>query len=142
MSSAVTGCVPCPPGNSSEEEQAHRQLFLVNERKRRRMISNRESARRSRMRKQRHLDELWSQVVLLQEENCRLTTGLARASEAGDKAALENARLKGEVLFLRGMLSDIQLNTTYSSLGDLAEVSCDDDAGRPGAIHLTTDLSD
>lgn len=117
------------PGNSSltsdeaeEEHQAHQQqLVLINERKRRRMISNRESARRSRMRKQRHLDELWSQVVWLRDENRRLSDGLTRASEAGDEAAHENARLKGEVSILRGMLADMQLDTTFSSLGDLEE---------------------
>ncbi|KAI4320349.1 hypothetical protein MLD38_033843 [Melastoma candidum] len=108
------------------QQQQQQQLLLINERKRRRMISNRESARRSRMRKQRQLDELWSQVVWLREENRRLSEGLARASEVGDTASQENARLKEEVSILRGMLADMQLDTTFSTLGDLEDVSCDD----------------
>ncbi|KAI4388984.1 hypothetical protein MLD38_001261 [Melastoma candidum] len=116
------------PNHNHQQQQ--QQLVLINERKRRRMISNRESARRSRMRKQRHLDELWSQVVWLREENCRLSEGLTRASEVGDVAAQENARLKEEVSILRGMLANMQLDTTFSTLGDLEDVSCDNIATR------------
>lgn len=80
------------------------EVSIINERKQRRMISNRESARRSRIRKQRQLDELWSQVVWLRNENHQLLDRLNDSSENRDRLAEENAQLKQEVSELRQML--------------------------------------
>ncbi|KAL1824412.1 hypothetical protein ACET3Z_011190 [Daucus carota] len=95
--------------NSTSDEADEKQLCLINERKQRRMISNRESARRSRMRKQKQLDELWSQVVWLRNENQHLIEKLNKFSEQHDQALQENAQLKDETSELRQMLSDMQL---------------------------------
>lgn len=78
-----------------------------------------------------------SQVVWLLDvtKNIRLSDSLTRASEAGDAAAHENAWLNGVVSFLH-----IQLDTTYSSLGDLEDVSCDNT--RAVAANLKTDSSE
>ncbi|XP_022726210.1 bZIP transcription factor 44-like [Durio zibethinus] len=54
---------------SDEDLQA-----LMDERKRKRMISNRESARRSRMKKQKHLDDLMAQVTQLRKQNHQIIT--------------------------------------------------------------------
>ncbi|XP_019164654.1 PREDICTED: basic leucine zipper 8-like [Ipomoea nil] len=100
----------CFGNNSTSDESSDKtQLRIMNERRQRRMISNRESARRSRMRKQRHLDELWSQVVRLRSENHGLLDKLNQASERHDKAVQENARLKEEAADLRRMLAEAQL---------------------------------
>lgn len=88
------------------------------------MISNRESARRSRMRKQRHLDELWSQVVWLRNENHQLIDKLNHVTESHDRVIQENVLLKEEASGLRQMLSDRQkLSSPYSTLRDLEEVA-------------------
>ncbi|XVF71377.1 hypothetical protein PTKIN_Ptkin12aG0032800 [Pterospermum kingtungense] len=113
----------CISSNSTSDEADEQQLSLINERKQRRMISNRESARRSRMRKQRHLDELWSQVVWLRNENHQLIGKLNHVSENHDKVLQENAQLKEEASELRQMLSDMQLSSPYSALRDLEDVS-------------------
>ncbi|XP_078445732.1 bZIP transcription factor 53-like [Wolffia australiana] len=66
----------------------------VEQRKKWRMKSNRESARRSRMKKQQHLDELVKEVGSLEEENRRIT---ARANGCACPAAgleRENAELR------------------------------------------------
>lgn len=90
--------------SSNSTTADEKEASLINERKRRRMISNRESARRSRIRKQRQLDELWSQVVWLRNENCQLVDRLNDASENQNRLAEENAQLKEEVSELRQML--------------------------------------
>ncbi|XWS47531.1 hypothetical protein CRYUN_Cryun14cG0160300 [Craigia yunnanensis] len=113
----------CISSNSTSDEADEQQLCLINERKQRRMISNRESARRSRMRKQRHLDELWSQVICLRNENHQLIGKLNHVSESHDKVLEENAQLKEEASELRQMLSDMQLSSPYSTLRDLEDVA-------------------
>lgn len=90
--------------NSTTTDEAEVSITLTNERKQRRMISNRESARRSRLLKQRLLDELWSQVVWLRNENHQLVDSLNDALENRDRLAEENAQLRHEVSDLRKML--------------------------------------
>ncbi|PIN12754.1 hypothetical protein CDL12_14638 [Handroanthus impetiginosus] len=110
--------------NSTSDEAEDNQLRIIDERKQRRMISNRESARRSRMRKQRHLDELWSQVLRLRTENHNLIDKLNQASESHDRVLQENARLKEEASDLRRMITDLEVNNSYTMLKDLEEIRC------------------
>nr|AFK43945.1 unknown [Lotus japonicus] len=111
----------CISSNSTSDEADEQQQGLINERKHRRMISNRESARRSRMRKQRHLDELWSQVVWLRNENHQLLDKLSHASESHDQVVQENAQLKEEALGLRQMLRDMQIHSPCPSFAPLED---------------------
>ncbi|PIN25907.1 hypothetical protein CDL12_01320 [Handroanthus impetiginosus] len=114
----------CISSNSTSDEAEDHKLSIIDERKQRRMISNRESARRSRMRKQRHLDELWSQVLRLRTENHNLLDKLNHVSESHDKVVQENARLKEEASDLRQMLIDLQITSSYSLLRDLEDIPC------------------
>ncbi|KAL2896146.1 Basic leucine zipper 43 [Bienertia sinuspersici] len=109
--------------NSTSDEGDEQQLSIINERKQRRMISNRESARRSRMRKQRHLDELWSQVVWLRNENHQLIDKLNHVTESHDRILQENVQLKEEASELRQMVTDMQISSPYATLRDLEEVA-------------------
>ncbi|GLT30315.1 hypothetical protein SLA2020_417790 [Shorea laevis] len=97
--------------NSTSDEAEEHQMRIIDERKQRRMISNRESARRSRMRKQRHLDELWSQVIRLRNENHSLIDKLNHVSESHDRVLQENERLKEEASDLRQMLTDLKIGS-------------------------------
>ncbi|KAL4363470.1 hypothetical protein GQ457_04G010560 [Hibiscus cannabinus] len=121
--------------NSTSDEAEEHQVNIIDERKQRRMISNRESARRSRMRKQKHLDELWSQVIRLRNENHGLIDKLNHVSECHDLVLQENARLKEEASDLRQMLTDIKIGSPYSlALKELEEVPCN-------TAHLRTELT-
>ncbi|KAG9448641.1 hypothetical protein H6P81_008606 [Aristolochia fimbriata] len=110
--------------NSASDDAEEQQMSVIDERKQRRMISNRESARRSRMRKQKHLDELWSQVVRLRTENRHLIDRLNDVSECHERVVQENVKLREEASQLRETLKDMQLDNTYSVLRDLEEVPC------------------
>lgn len=111
--------------NSTSDEAEEQQKSIIDERKQRRMISNRESARRSRMRKQKHLDELWSQVLRLRTENHKLIDKLNHVSDSHEKVLLENARLKEEASDLRQMLTDLQIGSPYTPcLSGLEDIPC------------------
>ncbi|KAF2581749.1 hypothetical protein F2Q68_00000535 [Brassica cretica] len=72
------------------------------------MVSNRESARRSRMRKQRHLDELLSQVAWLRSENHQILEKLNQASDSNDLVLQENLSLKEENLELQQVITSMK----------------------------------
>ncbi|XP_060185236.1 basic leucine zipper 43 [Lycium barbarum] len=112
----------CISSNSTSDESEEQQHRIIDERKQRRMISNRESARRSRMRKQRYLDELWSQVLRLRTENQNLINKLNTVSESHEKVVQENRQLKDEATDLRRMLTEIQLDSPFDAFSDLDEV--------------------
>ncbi|KAE8665758.1 putative DUF26 domain-containing protein 2 precursor [Hibiscus syriacus] len=102
--------------NSGSEEPNQPDSSLVDERKRRRMISNRESARRSRMRKQKHLENLRNQVNRLRAENRELTNRLRSVLYHCHRATTDNDRLRYEHSFLRRKLSDIHQILTLKQL--------------------------
>ncbi|XVF01071.1 hypothetical protein REPUB_Repub04eG0056000 [Reevesia pubescens] len=79
--------------NSGSEEDLQ---ALMDERKRKRMISNRESARRSRMRKQKHLDDLMAQVTQLRKENHQINTSINITTQHYLNVEAENSVLRAQ----------------------------------------------
>ncbi|KAF3647350.1 Light-inducible protein CPRF2 [Capsicum annuum] len=75
----------------------------------RRMLSNRESARRSRRRKQAHLTELETQVSQLRVENSSLLKRLTDISQKYNESAVDNRVLKADVETLRAKASLLKL---------------------------------
>lgn len=93
--------------NSGSDDGSPVVVNPVDERKRRRMISNRESARRSRMRKQKHLENLRNQVNRHKTGNRELMNRLRYISQHGQILRQENERLRLESIVLRRKLWDI-----------------------------------
>ncbi|PSR99931.1 BZIP transcription factor [Actinidia chinensis var. chinensis] len=92
---------------SGSETGPSRTVYSVEERKKRRMLSNRESARRSRWRKKRHLENLTSQVNHSRLENRELKNLLCLASHQCLVAKRETDRLMTESLLLQQRLSGL-----------------------------------
>ncbi|KAL7608784.1 basic leucine zipper 4 [Lactuca sativa] len=91
-----------PKTNSSDD------ATVMDERKRRRMISNRESARRSRMRKQKHLENLRNQMNRLKTNNREVANRLRVVNLHGKLVREENQRLRSESVMLQQKLWDIR----------------------------------
>ncbi|KAG8373830.1 hypothetical protein BUALT_Bualt11G0066000 [Buddleja alternifolia] len=81
---------------------------IIDERKRRRMESNRESARRSRMRKQEHLEKLRNQLNRLEIENRELMNRTRLVVHKDGSVRRENELLRWEAVMLRQRLRDIR----------------------------------
>lgn len=96
--------------NSGSEEDLQ---LVMDQRKRKRMISNRESARRSRMRKQKHLDDLVSQVTQLRKENQQILTSVNVTTQQYLTVEAENSVLRAQVE---------ELSHRLESLNEIIEV--------------------
>lgn len=80
---------------------------VANERKRKRRLSNRESAKRSRIRKQKHVESLWTELNRLKVENQELANRVHAVSNQTRILLSENDRLHAEHAMLRLLLSDM-----------------------------------
>jgi len=94
-------------------------VTVVDERKRRRMISNRESARRSRMRKQKHLENLRNQANRFRVENRELSNRLRFFLYHCRSVQTENNQLRSEYDMLRQKLSEIRQFLVFRQLQPL-----------------------
>ncbi|KAE9588366.1 hypothetical protein Lal_00003070 [Lupinus albus] len=91
--------------------------LLMDQRKRKRKQSNRESAKRSRMRKQKHLDDVIAQVDMLRKENSEILTRVSIITQHYHRVESENCILRvqmGELSQRLQSLNDILelINTT------------------------------
>lgn len=95
--------------NSGSEGSSGRAIYSEDERKQRRKVSNRESARRSRMRKKRELENLTDQVNRLNIENQQLKNRLSLVINQCHVAWLQNEQLRSESVALSEKLLDLYL---------------------------------
>ncbi|KAL9341263.1 hypothetical protein Peur_067482 [Populus x canadensis] len=97
---------PDNSNSNSGSDEPNPPVSVIDERKRRRMVSNRESARRSRMRKQKHMDNLRNQGNRLRVENRELTNRLRIVLYHCHSVRTENDWLRSEYSMLRKKLSE------------------------------------
>ncbi|RZS23781.1 hypothetical protein BHM03_00056759 [Ensete ventricosum] len=94
--------------------QSRQSLMAVNERTQKRKLSNRESAKRSRMRKQQHLQELTGDETRLKLENGQILERVERLAQGHQWLESENAVLKAEVAELAETLRSLESVLCYA----------------------------
>ncbi|KAL1546781.1 bZIP transcription factor 44-like [Salvia divinorum] len=100
---------------------------VMDQRKRKRMQSNRESARRSRMRKQKHLDDLMAQAAQLRKENAMIRSSIGATAEHCVSVEAENSVLAAQMMELTHRLGS--LNEILSCIGSVSASSVSSGGG-------------
>lgn len=91
----------------------------MDERKQNRKLSNRESAKRSRMRKQQHLEELLDASARLRKENGRAVEQVEALSEHHRRMEEENTALRATAARLKERLQSLRSLAKEATGGDL-----------------------
>ncbi|XP_010530816.1 PREDICTED: bZIP transcription factor 11-like [Tarenaya hassleriana] len=101
--------------SSISSEENNNLQAVMEQRKRKRMISNRESARRSRMRKQKLMDDLTAQVAQLRKENHQIVTSVSITTQHYLTVEAENSVLRAQIDELRHRLDSLNDIIAFSS---------------------------
>ncbi|PKI63674.1 bZIP transcription factor 53-like [Punica granatum] len=112
--------ISCSQGSSGSDAS-------VDEKKRRRMISNRESARRSRMKKQKQLQDLTTEIGTLERQKNEIVQACSAKTQNHLVLRSENEALLAEKMALTNRLNNInsvvwKFNESGWSLRDRSEV--------------------
>ncbi|KAK1317702.1 Basic leucine zipper 63 [Acorus calamus] len=103
-----------PTRSSSSEGDTQ---LTVDQRKQKRMLSNRESARRSRLRKQKHLDELLTQVTQLKTENTQIAKRVEFTTQHFLNVDSQNTILRTQVMELTERLHSLNSMVEFVEFG-------------------------
>ncbi|XP_027160960.1 light-inducible protein CPRF2 isoform X1 [Coffea eugenioides] len=122
-----------------EEIEVTENMDPADAKRMRRMLSNRESARRSRRRKQAHLTELETQVSQLRVENSSLLKRLTDISTKYNEAAVDNRVLKADVETLRAKVKMAEetvkrvtgLSPLFQAMSEISTISLPSFAASP-----------
>lgn len=96
-----------PTIHSTSSSETNRSVYSIEERKRRRMVSNRESARRSRWRKKKHLEDITNEVNRLKLENRELKNLLCVLTHDCHLVQRDSNRLLTESICLQHKLTGL-----------------------------------
>ncbi|XP_071733216.1 bZIP transcription factor 44-like [Rutidosis leptorrhynchoides] len=113
----------CTSGNSSGLTQNHHsgsEDGLMDQRKRKRMESNRDSARRSRMRKQKHMYDLIGESNRIKNDNDQIRTTINVMTQRFVEIEAENSVLRAQVNVLNQRLNSLNEILSYIN----ANVNC------------------
>ncbi|XP_076947559.1 bZIP transcription factor 44-like [Bidens hawaiensis] len=107
---------------SSNSSQIQNSGSESDQRKRKRMQSNRESARRSRMRKQKHLDDLTDQINQINKDNAQILSTINVTSQQFAHVEADNSVLRAQMCELSQRLDYLNeiinlMSNTNSSNG-------------------------
>ncbi|KAI3432054.1 BZIP domain-containing protein [Psidium guajava] len=133
-SSGTTTTAATQIQNSSSEED----VLLQIQRKRKRMESNRESARRSRMRKQRHLDGLAAEVGQLRKDNDQIISSISITTHHLLGLEAENSILRAQALELSHRLQSLNDILGYLNTTNLGACEIVDDEVLGGGVQATS----
>ncbi|XP_018808498.1 bZIP transcription factor 53 [Juglans regia] len=97
--------------------------FAVDERKRKRMLSNRESARRSRMKKQKQMQDLTNEISRLQMANSQLVQSINAKEQAYVAIESANNILRAQAMELTDRLRS--LNSVLQIIDEVSGFSLD-----------------
>lgn len=86
------------------------------------MISNRESARRSRLRKKKQIEDLQSQVDHLRHQNSQMSEKLLGLFENNQQVMEENAQLKEKVASLQAVVANFFSTIRHVDADEAVEV--------------------
>lgn len=113
-------------GSSSQFQNEEDLRQIMDIRKRKRMISNRESARRSRMKKQKHMDDMIAQVNEIRNENNQILMNLNVTTQLYLNVEAENSVLRAQIDELTHRLQSLNDIITCLNASNLLETDQDE----------------